>query len=771
MPRWARPNDRSSVRPLFVFALAAMLIAIVAVLLWPSSGPVEDSGLTLPQAAADAERERRPDAPNRPAIANHLAPKAPVVRPGTLHGTIRWDYGGAVVGAEVALLDETGEVLVEIKTDESGTYVLQDESLVGAELQVTEPYGAAHQRDLVPLKAGEDRSFDVVIGDQREVVGWVLDGAGDPVPGVLVTAAWEAADSRWRAVTDRGGSFTFVDVPATPLRVTADGGDLGIASARVARTDAARREVTLVLEPVGTILVRADAEVAMLGQVTVRCFSAAAHGEDGLWNDDMRAPPEVSGDGIDGMDGEPGMEEVQPSEDPTLPELENLIGNALRGWDSGDPEGSLVRMALDMAMADPRLEAEMRRDLATQFPGISNGSMEDIARAAANKVIAEEPRVLDMMGLAALKLQEGAGAMEAFMLAEQELREPMVEPNANDTIPEAVEALPVEAVPIEPEPAMPEPATGSYDPSLDPGSELAGAEADIPADLSDHGEYDLGEDYVEPNDDYQRRIEELRALSHIDTIGMGDEPRSVVATGRFFEPIPVRGAFEYQVSIKTADGYELVCGTVFVAPGEEVEINCGGTGPATMTGRVVDVRGAPLEGVRIEAYTDQLYKTTSDKNGRYQLTPTVNGAQLVTVSASDQDGTVWAQRRQQNARPGQATEVPDLIVRRPDEQPAHNLTDPFGGVGASIELGSEGIVLSSLFDDGPLAMAGVESGDVIVRIGEELGASLSVDDALSMLRGEVGTDVDLTLRSAAGELYELMVTRGLVTPVRELDYE
>lgn len=766
MPRWARPNDRSSIRPLIVFALAAMFIAIIAVLVWPSSGPLEDSGLKLPPTA-EAEREPRPDdRPSRPAaIANHVVAKSPVVRPGTLHGTIRWDYGGAVAGAEVALLDETGEVVVEMKTDDTGTYQLSDESLVGAELQVTEPYGAAHQRDLLPLKAGEDRSFDVVIGDQREVVGWVLDGAGDPVPGVLVTAAWEAADSRWRAVTDRGGSFTFVDVPATPLRITADGGDLGIASARVARTDAARREVTLVLEPIGTILVRADAEVAKLGQVTVRCFSASAHGEDGLWNDDLRAPPEVVNE--DGV--EPGMEEPQPSDDPTMPEMENLIGNALRGWDSNDPEGSLVRMALDMALADPRIEAEMRRDMATQFPEMSNGSLEDMARAAANKVLEEEPRVLDMMGLAALKLQEGASAMEAFMLAEQELREPPVEPNDSALGPQPGEAeampveAPVEAMPVEPAVELEEP----YE-----AAELNGSEGEMPEDLSEyHGEYDLGEDYVEPNEDYTRRVEELREASHIDTIGMGDEPRSVVATGRFFEPIPVRGAFEYQVSIKTADGYELICGTVFVAPGEEVEITCGGSGPATMTGRVVDVRGAPLEGVRVEAYTDQLYETTSDKNGRYTLTPTVNGAQLVTLSASDTDGTVWAQRRQQNARPGQATEVPDLIVRRPDEQPARNLTEPFGGVGASIELGSEGIVLSSLFDDGPLAMAGVESGDVIVRIGEELGASLSVDDALSMLRGEVGTDVDLTLRSAAGELYELMLTRGLVKPVRELDYE
>ena len=134
-------------------------------------------------------------------------------------------------------------------------------------------------------------------------------------------------------------------------------------------------------------------------------------------------------------------------------------------------------------------------------------------------------------------------------------------------------------------------------------------------------------------------------------------------------------------------------------------------------------------------------------------------------AARDAQGEAWhAERRQQNARPGQRTEVPDMIARRGDEIPTRSLDTPFGGVGANINLGSEGVVLEHLFEDGPLAMAGAESGDVIVRIGDELGASLSVDDALAMLRGESGTDVDLTLRSAAGELYELLVTRGTITP-------
>jgi len=218
------------------------------------------------------------------------------------------------------------------------------------------------------------------------------------------------------------------------------------------------------------------------------------------------------------------------------------------------------------------------------------------------------------------------------------------------------------------------------------------------------------------------------------------------------------------VSVRTGDGYELVCGTVFVAAGEEVEVPCGGAGPAVLEGRVIDPRGAPVAGAMVEVFVDEPRIAYTDANGRYAIEVSITSAQLLTVTASDTDGTVWAQRRQQNALPFARTQVPDLVARREGETPEHRLTTPFGGVGASIELSNEGILLAHLFADGPLAMAGAEPGDVIVRVGEELGASLSVDDALTMLRGEAGSEVDLTLRSAAGGLYELLLTRGTVDP-------
>jgi hypothetical protein len=800
MPRWAEKEDASTdplraahrgahdrrrLHPAWGLLVGVGALAIIAFVATSGGSQGAASGLTLPEAREDAttvagaapEATASPATPRAPA---HAAPRLPGA---TVKGTVRWGTGQPLFGAEIALLDTGGAVVGEVEIGDDGHYLIADPALAGVELRVTESLTGAHRRDLTPLRAGETRSFDIVIGGVREVVGWVLDPGGDPLPGIFVALSWEAAGSRWHAVSDAGGGFIFADVPETSLRVTADGGDLGMASARVAQSDAPRREVTLVLEPTGTILVSAAPEVAALGEVTIRCYSAGAHGEDGLWNDDLRATVyegehevydledvyDPYAHTVEGAsDEEIGAMLFEPVEpDPSLVQVEEMISSALRGWDVSDPEGSLVRMATDLARMDPRMEQEIRSDVERAFPELVGQPLEAIARAAAHKVIAEEPQLLDMMGLAAAHLQGGMPPFEAFMRAEQDLRQ-------------------VEPPPPLPEPALVDPALAEPWVTIEPDYGGADSLASDPAVHDMYAEIDSADDvpaldfadYPDHAPEYEEnialmeRLEALREELGFDDVELADEPRSLVATGPFFQPIPVRGAFEYRVSVRHPDGFELVCGTVFVAAGDEVEVHCGGSGPAVLEGRVVNSRGVPIEGAQVEVFPDiysDSVRATTDRLGRYVLEVPVARAQLVTVFADSPapfDDSHWiAQRRQQNARPGVRTEVPDIILRTRDELVDFTSREPFGGVGASIALGTEGIVLQTLFEDGPLALSGAEEGDVIVRIGEEIGASLSADDAVLLLRGEVGSEIDLTLRSAAGELYELLLTRGLVTPV------
>ena len=70
----------------------------------------------------------------------------------------------------------------------------------------------------------------------------------------------------------------------------------------------------------------------------------------------------------------------------------------------------------------------------------------------------------------------------------------------------------------------------------------------------------------------------------------------------------------------------------------------------------------------------------------------------------------------------------------------------FGGLG--IEIGMEaGIVkVISPIDDTPAAKAGIKAGDYIVKIGNEQVQGKSLLEAVKLMRGPVGSSIDLTIR-------------------------
>ena len=60
-------------------------------------------------------------------------------------------------------------------------------------------------------------------------------------------------------------------------------------------------------------------------------------------------------------------------------------------------------------------------------------------------------------------------------------------------------------------------------------------------------------------------------------------------------------------------------------------------------------------------------------------------------------------------------------------------------------------------------MAGIVSGDVIVKIDDTPTNDLRIDEAVKLIRGEIGTKVILTmLREGESELLEIEVTRDTI---------
>ncbi len=70
----------------------------------------------------------------------------------------------------------------------------------------------------------------------------------------------------------------------------------------------------------------------------------------------------------------------------------------------------------------------------------------------------------------------------------------------------------------------------------------------------------------------------------------------------------------------------------------------------------------------------------------------------------------------------------------------------FGGLG--IEIGMEAGVVKVIapIDDTPAAKAGIKAGDYIVKIGKEQVQGKSLLEAVKLMRGPVGTAIDLTVR-------------------------
>lgn len=108
---------------------------------------------------------------------------------------------------------------------------------------------------------------------------------------------------------------------------------------------------------------------------------------------------------------------------------------------------------------------------------------------------------------------------------------------------------------------------------------------------------------------------------------------------------------------------------------------------------------------------------------------------------------------------------PYTIYFNPDEAKrfAEDVDGEFYGVGIEIGMRNNMLTVITPIDDSPASRAGLRSGDVIVKIGDADAHEMTLPDAVSRIRGEVGTLVKLTiLPKDATELKEIMITRDLI---------
>ena len=111
--------------------------------------------------------------------------------------------------------------------------------------------------------------------------------------------------------------------------------------------------------------------------------------------------------------------------------------------------------------------------------------------------------------------------------------------------------------------------------------------------------------------------------------------------------------------------------------------------------------------------------------------------------------------------------IPAKDMQRANE----GIVGNFGGIGVQFYQYQDTVTVVKVVSGGPSERAGIQDGDRILYVGDSLiaGRGVKSDHIMSLLRGEMGTDVTLTIRrKGEPNLLKKVVTRGSI-PVKSVD--
>ncbi len=90
-------------------------------------------------------------------------------------------------------------------------------------------------------------------------------------------------------------------------------------------------------------------------------------------------------------------------------------------------------------------------------------------------------------------------------------------------------------------------------------------------------------------------------------------------------------------------------------------------------------------------------------------------------------------------------------------------TGQFGGLGIEVTMENGFVKVVSPIDDTPAQRAGVKAGDLIVRLDDKPVKGMSLTEAVKIMRGEPGTDIELTIiREGEEAPLKIKITRAII---------
>jgi carboxyl-terminal processing protease len=87
----------------------------------------------------------------------------------------------------------------------------------------------------------------------------------------------------------------------------------------------------------------------------------------------------------------------------------------------------------------------------------------------------------------------------------------------------------------------------------------------------------------------------------------------------------------------------------------------------------------------------------------------------------------------------------------------------FGGLGIQVGMEDGFVKVISPIDDTPAYKAGLQAGDLIIRLDEKTVKGLTLNEAVKIMRGKPGTDIELTVvREGVDKPLNFVVTRDII---------